>query len=274
MNKILFSLFLTLSLLAKERVIALSPSINEIIFALDEGKSIVGNTKFSDYPKAAQNIPKVGGYFSVSLEKVISLNPDMIMLQNYDKPLMKKLDALHLKTMKLRVNTLQDIKNTILKIGQYYGKEKEAKKIINNIINAQKNTQNIVKNKRILIIINPTVNLSQPIYIVGHNLYLEEIILDSGNKNAYSYAFGGQPVLNLEKIIELNPDIIILLAPYLENNKITKKTLLEKWKNIPVKASRLKHIYVIDKEYAGIPSQRVELFLNDFSKILHDVKNP
>lgn len=269
---IIFSL-MTLSVFAQPRVIALSPSINEIIFSLGEGQSIVGNTKFCNYPPEAKGITKVGGYFSVSLEKVISLNPDMIMLQNYDQKLLSKLKQIRMKTLLLKVDTLEDIKTSIFKIGQFYQKEKEANHIVSNINEALKQTQGIVKNKRILMVISPSLNLNKQIYIVGHNLYLEEIIMYSGNKNAYFNDFKGQPVLNMENILGLNPEVIILLSPYLDTQNITKEALINTWAKLPITAAKNKNIYVIDKEYAGIPSHRVELFLKDFKRILQDVKN-
>lgn len=271
--KFFLILFFSIQLFATPRVIALSPSINEIIFALGKGDSIVANTQFANYPKQAQNIPKVGGYFSVNLEKVVALKPDMVMLQAFDKKLIENLKQLNIDHMVLHTNSMEDIVNTIKKIALFYDEKVESKKILNNIENRLNSIENIIHHQKVLIVISATTNFSKPIYVVGHNSYLEDIIVRSNNINAYDVPTMAQPTINLETIIKLNPDIIILLAPYLHKSNISKDQLKEKWRTIPVNASKKSHIYVIEKEYAGIPSQRVQYFIQDYKKALQDVAN-
>ena len=79
--------------------------------------------------------------------------------------------------------------------------------------------------------------------------------------------------VNTEKIINMNPDIIVLLAPFLEANIKEQEKIINSWKELPINASKDDNIYAIDKEYAGIPSHRVELFINDFRKILENVRD-
>lgn len=271
--RFLLLIFLSINIYASERVIALSPSINEIIFALGKGNTVIGNTKYCTYPEESKTISKVGGYYNVSLEKVLTLNPDMVMMQSYDKKLINEFKKLGIKTMVLEFNTLDNLLNNILKIAQYYQEEKLANKIINSIKKSLKETKNIIENKSIMMVISATTQLNKQIFIIGHNIYLEDIILYSRNKNAYFYGGNHQPSINIEKIIALNPDIVILMAPYLKRQTFSKKELIDTWKTIPINASKKDTIYVIDKEYVGIPSPRVKYFIDDFKEILLDAKS-
>ena len=94
--KYLFIILLIHALLfgAQQRIVALSPAINEILFALGAGDRIVGNTLYATYPKEAEKIPKVGGYFSVSLEKIIALEPTLLLMQRNNLSLKPKLEKL------------------------------------------------------------------------------------------------------------------------------------------------------------------------------------
>lgn len=166
---------------------------------------------------------------------------------------------------------MEDIVQTIKKIADYYDEKEYSTKILNDIQKSLKSIEKIVYNQKVLIVISATTNFSKPIYVVGHDVYLEDIILRSHNKNAYTIPTLVQPTVNLESIIKLNPDIIILLAPYLHQSSTTKEELIKAWKNIPVEASYKNNIYVIDKEYAGIPSQRVRYFIEDYKKALENV---
>jgi iron complex transport system substrate-binding protein len=71
----------------------------------------------------------------------------------------------------------------------------------------------------------------------------------------------------------MNPDIIVLLAPFYDGKTTELNQLKELWKTLPINAAKQNNIYTVDKLYAGIPSQRVEFFINDFRKILEDVRN-
>jgi len=273
MKKLLLIPFFLIELLSYDKIVALSPSINEIIYALNSGDKIVANTDFCNYPKEAKSKTKVGGYFSPSLERIVALKPDIVIMLDSSKKLSNKLNKLGIKTKLLKLNTLNDIKASISTIGKLLKKDKSANKIINTIEKKLNNIQNIVKNQKILMVIGHNTSLKKRIFVVGQNLYLDDIITISGNKNGFFSKKKGQPVLNMENIIATNSDIVILLSPYRKKKNLSKEQLLKPWYKLPIKASKKKKIYIIDKEYAGISSDRIVYFLNDFRDILLDAKN-
>ncbi|HHS93012.1 MAG TPA: ABC transporter substrate-binding protein [Campylobacterales bacterium] len=126
----------------------------------------------------------------------------------------------------------------------------------------------IVKDKKILIVIGHNTSLVKQIFVVGQNLYLNEIIEASGNENALQSTRKGQPILNQENLIATDPDIVILLAHSMKEKGLTPEDLINPWKKLPIKVAKTEQIYIINKEYAGIPSDRLVLFLQDFRGIL------
>ena len=273
MIKFLFILIFCINLLGEERIVTLSPSINEIVYALGEGQNVVANTKYCDFPEESKHIPKIGGYSDISLEKILEVKPTVVIGQDYDEKLIQNLKALNIKILSYKTNTIEDIKNTILELGSLFKKEENAKQIISKIDNNLDSLKSIVENKKILIVISPKDSLSNQIYVTGNFLYFEDIIKASGNKNAYNSSNKAQPVVNTEKIINMNPDIIVLLAPFHDGKTAELNEIKRLWKTLPINAAKQNNIYAVDKLYAGIPSQRVEFFINDFRKILEDVRN-
>ena len=263
-------LFFTLFLNAKERIIALSPSINEIIYAIGAGEEVVGNTEYCKYPKETLKVAKVGGYFSPSLERIIALQPTIVVMQKNNHKLAKQLDKLNIKSKIIHIDTLDNIKSSIRTLGELFHRESNASKIVADINSGIQGLKGGVKDKKILMVIGHNTNLSKQIFIAGQNLYFEDIIKESGNSNAFQSERKGQPILNMENIIATNPDIIILLAPFREDKGLSKKELLHPWEKLPIQASRDKAIYIIDKYYAGVPSDRLILFLKDFKNILEE----
>jgi len=263
----IFSFFI-LNLWANERIVTLSPSVNEIVFALGYGDKVVGNTEYCKYPKESLAIPKVGGYFSPSLEKILSLNPTLVVMQENNYKMNQKLKQLGINTQIVKVNTLINIKDSILKIGKTLQREESAKEIITNINQELQNIKNITKDKRILIVIGHNTSLASRIFVAGQNLYFDDIINASGNTNALQSQRKGQPILNMENIIACNPDIVILLAHSMKEKGLSRDDLINPWRDLPVNAGKTDSIYIIDKLYAGIPSDRLVYFLKDFAEIL------
>ncbi|WP_419677435.1 ABC transporter substrate-binding protein [Aliarcobacter lanthieri] len=273
MKKLLLSFLFCTYLLSYERIITLSPSVNEIVYALDLGHKVVANTEFCDYPQESKKVQKVGGYGNVSLEKVVLLNPDIIITHDFDEKLNKNLEKLGFELKVYSTKTMKDIQYTITDLGEVFEQRKKANELNNKINEALNSLKNIVTNQKILIVISPQNTLSNQIYVAGNYVYFEDIIKQSQNENAYFSNSKAQPVLNTEKIIKLNPDIIVLLSPFLEDKKNEEEKIIKLWETLPINASKNKNIYSISKEYAGIPSNRVEYFIEDFKKILEDVRD-
>ena len=273
MKKFLFILIFCINLFGEERIVTLSPSINEIVFALEKGENIVANTMFCDYPIESKSIPKIGGYSSISLEKLLEAKPTIVIGQDYDEKLIENVKALNIKVLSYKTNTIENITNTITQLGLLFNNEEKSKELVSNINKNLDSLKSIVENKKILIVISPKDSLSNNIYVTGNFLYFEDIIKASGNKNAYFSSHSAQPVVNTEKIINMNPDIIVLLAPYYDGKTKELEDVKKLWAALPINASKQNNIYAIDKDYAGIPSHRVEYFINDFRKILEDVRN-
>lgn len=268
--KILLWLFITLSLYAQERIIALSPAINETLYALGAGENIIANTEYCNYPTQAKSKPKVGGYFAPSLEKILSFNPSMVIMQENNAHFAQKLEQLGIKTMVIKIDTYPSIRQSIFTIAKYVHKENEGKAIVSELDQKLHSLKGIVKDQKILMVFGHNTDLSKPLYVSGQNLYFEDIIKASGNRNALHSKRKGQPVLNLENIIAINPDIVILLAPNTHELGLNKEALITPWMNLPINAVKNKKIYVEDKGYSSNPSQRLGLFLTDMRGFLTD----
>lgn len=273
MKKIFFLLFYVSLWGDGERIVTLAPSINEILFALGKGDSVVGNTTYATFPKESENIAKVGGYFSVSLEKIVSLKPTLVLMQKNNLSLKPKLEKLGIATEFIKISSLADIKKGIEKIGDLTHVKEKAEMIVKDIENAVNKTEGILKDKKILIVFGRQFDLKKEIFVSGNNIYFADIIKASGNKNAFSEDTTKQPMLSYEGILATNPDIIYILAHSVEGEQKEVQKLIHPWLELPITASKAKTIYVTTKKYAGMPSHRVIHFIEDFREILEDAKS-
>ena len=252
-----FILLFILNLSANERIISLSPSITEIIYALKKGDELVATSSYSLYPKEAKKLPVIGGYENPNLEKIISFHPTLVVGQSFNQNTLEKLNHFGIKTLKLNLKTLKDIKNSIKKLAHKL--HKNPNKLITNI---QKTITDAPKNTAphsVMIVYGLREDLRGGIYVAGHDIFFEDIILASKNTNAYTSNITNQPVLSYENVIALNPDQIIILHSHATEPNVDVKKALKAWKSIPTNASKNNHISIVDEDYLHIPSHRVAL---------------
>ena len=273
--RIIFLLLFLLSIkeaFAQERIITLAPSLSEIVFALGKGDELVGVSEFSIWPKEVKNITKVGGYSNPSLERILSLNPTLVIGQGKYSHTINQIKQLGIKTLSLEMKSIKNIKDAIRKISNELKSDPAPlidpiDKAIEKIKNA-KNAKDYIQGQRVLIIYGLSLDMNRGMYIAGHNIFYEDIINLSGAKNAFRGEILSQPVIHYEGLLDLNPDIVILIHQEGTDGKIDQQRAKELWYNIPINASKNKKIYIMQKTYLSIPSHRVAQSIKDISEII------
>lgn len=111
-----------------QRIVALAPSLVENLYSADAGDAIVGTVQFSDYPPAAQQIPRIGGYNSMSLEAIVALHPDLVVAwgSGGTHDLVKRLRSLDIPVYIDVPRHLADIGRVIQDFGELTGHADEA----------------------------------------------------------------------------------------------------------------------------------------------------
>ena len=84
------------------RIVSLSPVGTEILYMLGQERNIAAVTNFCDYPPEAKQKPKVGGFTDVSMENLIAMNADLIVLQDLHKKLALNLEKLGVPYVTIR----------------------------------------------------------------------------------------------------------------------------------------------------------------------------
>lgn len=253
--RLIVIIFLVITLHAQERIVTLSPALGEIVTGLGLEKNIVGVSDYSLFPASLKNKPKIGGYFSLSLEKIIALEPTLVIGLPYQRDILKKLEHFNIKTVSLKLERLQEIKESIHKLGEKLDRSKEAHALISQINQASKQVTPLKKSKKVLIVFANSSGIDKGVYVAGHNLYFEEILHLCGAQNAYSDTYSAQPLLHIENLIATNPDTVLLL--YGPKDRYNKQQILKKWQQLPINAVKNSSIKIIQSDYLLIPSQRV-----------------
>lgn len=197
----------------ENRIVSLVPSITEIIFAIGAQDNLKGVTIFCDYPSEAKKKEKVGDFLNPSIEKIVSLNPTIIFAISPTQTLV----AQKLKAMKLNVylfedpTSIEEIFQQIDSIGALVGRRHSADSLIQKL---KGELEKIKKDLGYKIYFEIS---EKPFVTIGNSSYLSDIAKILGCKNVFDDIDQSYPVVNQEKIIEKNPDVIVIL------HKDTKK---------------------------------------------------
>ena len=270
MKTLLFLLFFILNLTAEERIVSLSPSITEIHFALDAGEEVVATSSYSLYPPAAKKLPIIGGYTNPNIEKIISYSPTLVVGQSFNITTLEKLKSFGIKTLRLKLKTIQNIQDSITLLGKTIHKVQRAKEVNTNITNTLTNIKKTQKPHSVMIVYGLKEDLRGGIYIAGNDIFFDDIIRASGNTNSYTSSSVSQPVLSYENVIALNPEQIIILHSHATEPNVDVKKALKNWYSLPTKASANKGISIVDEDYLHIPSQRVALTIKRLSNEMRE----
>ncbi len=191
------------------RIISLAPSNTEITYAVGAGSTIVGVTEYCDYPAGAAGLPTVGGFSTVDIEKIVSLDPDLILASDLTgEEVLKKLAQYAIPCIVLKPDSLEGIYHTIDCIGKTTGHETEAKDLVFHL------------KKRVFQIEEQTGNISEPLKIVhvvwkdpltisGKGTFQDTLMHLAGGTQAFP-GVSGWGTVSLEEFITADPDIILV----------------------------------------------------------------
>jgi len=225
-----------------QRIISLAPSITEILFALGLGKKIVGVTVFCDRPPQAKKKPKIGGMTNPSLEKILRLKPDLVILSIDGNPrdVYQKLQSLKIKTYVFKARRIFELPQAIRELGKVLSVEHQAGLLAEQIERAiDKYKVNIHphKRKKAIFIIWP-----EPLIVAGPNTAIDDAMQLVGLVNIAHDAKVRYPKYSLEELVRRNPDVIFIGKGHVEMKKISSN-LLKKLKM--VKAVRDGRVYFV-----------------------------
>jgi len=111
-----------------QRIVSHVPGITEILFALGLGGRVAGVSDFCNYPEEAKLKEKVGGYFDPSVEKIVALEPDLVLTDGYVDYLMIQLEQLGIPCIVLQPQDIDGILKNIELVGRATGVERKLRK--------------------------------------------------------------------------------------------------------------------------------------------------
>ncbi len=250
-----------------QRILPLTPSLSETLFALGLDDRIVGVTEFATYPKAARKKPKVGTFFNPSLEKILALEPDLVIVgsEHQDGKTSSALKKFGIPVYRVKPVNLNSIYLSISNLGEITGTLKRAQKVI-----LRMKKQVAVIERRVAGLRPQRVFYQvgiDPIVTANRQTFAADLIRRAGGVLVTADNPIRYPTYAIEKIIVDAPEVIIISSMSPNTNYQRFRLSWQRWRTIP--AVRNDRIYVVDSDMVDRPSPRIVDGLAKMAEFIH-----
>jgi iron complex transport system substrate-binding protein len=248
------------------RVVSMSPSTTEALFAIGAGGQTVGRSRYCDYPPAALPLPQVGGYVDPSFEAILALRPDFVTGARGPSgtAMTDRLEARNIATFFPKTETFAEIDEMLLGLGARTGKVTEANAVVTKLHEQIATVERAVTGLprvRVLLVFGLS-----PLTVAGPEGFPDELIRRAGGTNAVREG-GGYPTLAIERVITLDPDLVInaAMGEPRGSERIHRDT--PGWSH--VRAAREGHVVAIADESLLRPGPRIGDGLTTLARAIH-----
>ena len=249
-----------------QRVVCLSPSLTETVYALGLGAVVVGVTDFTDYPPEAQTKPSVGGLNDASIEKIISLHPDLVlaMAEINREETVDELEHEGIPVFVVDPQGLQGIMSSIQHVGDALNRSSDARELLKRLEEQRAAVTarvNGLPRLKVLVVI-----WYDPVITAGSKSFINDVISAAGAESITADMAQAWPQISLEEVLRRSPDCVLLVRG--AHGGITGEDLKAHAGWDQLQAVRDNHVIYMGEQLFH-PSPRVFDALEQLAKKLH-----
>lgn len=219
------------------RIVALTASDCEILYAIGAGDALVGRGEYCDWPAEVLDIPAIASGDDTNLEQIIALEPQVLLMSTMSQT-EEQVEALEAAGIRVVVSDAQDVDGTyeaIELLGALMGKDAEAQAIIDEMKStfetlAAQAADTGDGSKTVYFEVSP---LEYGLWTAGTNTFMNEIAEMIGLTNAFADVDGWGEVSE-EQVLERNPDYIVTISMYFGEGPTPTEEILGRsgWENV------------------------------------------
>jgi iron complex transport system substrate-binding protein len=235
------------------RIVSLAPHITELLHVVGAGERIVGAVEWSDHPPEAREILRVGDAFRVDLERLMALDPDLVISWRSGNPaaLRERLARLGMEVLTLEPESLADIAAHLELLGEMTGNMPQGRQ-------AAEEFREAVEALRGRYADRPSVRVfyqvdARPLYTLGGSHNVNEAIELCGGTNVFAGLSGPAPTVSLEAVIEADPEAIV--ATRAEGSEADPLSAWARWPGVT--AVRYGNLFTLPPDHISRASPRM-----------------
>ena len=235
-----------------QRIVSLMPSLTEMVFDLGRGDRVVAVTQYSRRPAAVRQLPRVGSYLHLDLERILAMRPDLCLASRDGNPkaIVDRLEALGIAVYVFDPRSLEGIMDAVTRLGTILHAapraDEEVKAMRERLQQVDARVEGFSTRPRVFFQID-----AGQIVSAGSNTFIDQLISRAGGKNL---AAGGRPYprYSWEEILAMDPEVVIITTMAGGFSDEQLKAAWQRWPQIP--AVRDGRIYVVDADKFDRPT--------------------
>lgn len=267
-----------------KRIVSLSPALTEILWAVGAGKRQVGRTDFCNYPPDCKNVTSVGGVMNFSMEHIVALKPDLVIIQRITpREVAERLTKLKITVVALdEPDSLSGVIDLITETGRILNAENIAKSVADEkrlVLGKALIRSNRFGNERLRVYFG---GFTAPYITAGAGTFIDDLIWTAGGANIATIGKvagrspGSWPQLSPEEIAFADPQVVLAANVRDMGGKNPSDVLLKEAKANPVfaKTTAIKrgNICIINQDILLRPGPRLFDAMIELAEYLDEVQ--
>ena len=249
------------------RIVSLAPSLTETIYALGLQDLLVGDTDYCDFPPEARHKPKVGGAINPSLEAIVALRPDLVLVTKSLNRLdtVTSLAELGIPSYATDPHTIEGIISSTQRLANALGAPEAGEMLATDLQRRLAETRQRVASfpqRRVLFVI-----WTSPLISIGKDTFIADALQYAG---ATSIVDSKQawPQVNLEEVVRLQPDFLVFAETHSEAAPANPSALsaLPGWRALDAVRN---HRFAITSDAVNRPAPSIVSAVEDLAKQFH-----
>ena len=217
------------------RIVALTASDCEILYAIGAGDALVGRGEYCDYPAEVLEVPSVQSGYDTNIEQIIALEPQVLLMATMAQT-QEQIDALEAAGVKVVVSDAQDIDGVytaVEMLGKLMGKEDNAAAVIDGMKATFSDLAEKAQGDGTKTVYFEVSPLQYGLWTAGKGTFMNEITEMLGLKNAFDDVDGWASVSE-EQVLERNPDYIVTITMYFGEGPTPEEEIMARpgWENV------------------------------------------
>ena len=193
-----------------DRIISLAPNLTEIVYAVGAGDRLVGDTTYCDYPEPAKNVAKVGDTMTPSVERIIALKPQIVLVSTASQleAFTNQLSAQKIAVYVTNPQSLDDVFHSIQTLGDLFDEHDRAAGVVSGLRTRGDAVDAATKTVKPLKVFYQVAG--EPLYTIGRDAFTTDLIRRAGGASVTAEVPGAFPRFSDEAALAAKPDAIIL----------------------------------------------------------------
>ena len=255
-----------------QRIVCGTPAITEIVFALGCADRVIGVSDFSTFPPEANAKQSIGGWISPNRERLLLLNPDLILTQGAHKRLAAFAEEYEIPFHSTELDSLQDTYCAIDTLATLLDVQTRGNALadqIQNDIASVRDTIGDAPRKRILLLLGRSPGDLAGLTAVGPGTFLNDLLITAGGTNIFADAIGLYPRVSKESILVRQPETIIELVSGHPSDKAIRALKADWLQLADIPAVQKNQVHCLTNDVLLIPGPRMHQSVRLLARAIH-----